>query len=124
MAKTGLPTYNTYSYNSFAGETVPLSVTQTSTSVAFFYPASKINNDVIIQNLGPSTAFFAFGLASAGAVTAQLPGTNGTLNATPILAGAIFTMQKQSDNQLADTCAAICASGQTATLYFTSIQGS
>jgi len=123
MAKTGLPTFNTYIYNSYAGETCPLSVTSTSSSVTFSLTASAKNTDVIITNAGSYIAFVAFGLASKG-VTATVPGTNGTINAFPVLPGAIYTMQKQSDNQQADTCASIYNSRQTTTLYFTSVQGS
>lgn len=122
--KQGLNTINTYVIASFFGETVPLSVTSSSTSVAFALPASAKNYEVVVQNAGSKTAFIAFGLASTGALIATLPGTSGTTKAFPILAGAIYTLQKQSDNQLADTCAAICGGSDTTTLYFTSIQGS
>lgn len=122
--KTGLQTYNVYTIANFNGETVPLSVTSVSSSVAFYLPASAKNNEVLVTNSGTVTAFINFGLASAGSVTAQLPGTNGTTGATPILGGAIYTFQKQSDNQQADTCAAICSGSGTTVLYFTSCQGS
>jgi NAD/NADP transhydrogenase alpha subunit len=124
MSKQGLPQSNVFVINSMAGETVPLSVTSTSSTVAFALPASINNYDVIVTNAGTKTAFVNFGLASAGTVTAQVPGTSGTTGATPILAGAIVTLQKQSDYQKADTCAAICGGSDTTTLYFTSIQGS
>lgn len=119
--KQGLNQINTYMVNSQIGETVPLSVTTSSSSVAFALPSSKKNYDVIVQNAGSATAFVTFGDGSA---TATLPGTSGTLNAFPILAGAIYTLQKNSNAINTDTCAAICASGQSTTLYFTSVQGS
>ena len=119
--KQGLNTNNVYVINSQPGETVPLSVTSTSSSVAFALPASAKNYDVIVTNSGSKTAFIAFG---KGTATAQVPGTGGTNNATPVLAGAIYTFQKNSDAVFADTCAAICGGSDTTTLYFTSIQGS
>lgn len=121
--KQGLPQSNVFIINSQFGETVPLSVTATSSSVTFALPSSAKNYEVIIQNAGTKTAFCAFGLTANG-VTATVPGTSGTINAFPILAGAIYTMQKQSDNAMADTCAAICGGSDSTTLYFTSVQGS
>lgn len=120
--KPGLNSINTYICNSQGGETVPLSVTATSGNVKFALPASWKNTDCIITNSGTKTAFFAFGLGSS--TTAQVPGTSGTLNATPILAGAILTMQKNYGDVQNDTCAAICGGADSTTLYFTSIQGS
>ena len=119
--KQGLNQINVFTMNSQAGETVPLSATSTSSSVAFALPSSKKNYDVIVQNAGSSTAFITFGDGSA---TATVPGTTGTINAFPILAGAIYTLQKNTNAVQTDTCAAICASGQSTTLYFTSVQGS
>lgn len=105
-----------------AGETVPLSVTGTSSNVAFALPQSTANYDVVVQNVGSNTAFINFGVNSS--TIAQVPSTSGTTGATPILAGAIYTWQKNSDAIKANTCAAICTGSQTTTLYFTSIQGS
>lgn len=119
--KQGLSQSNVFVINSQFGETVPLTVTQTSTSVAFFLPASALNYDVIVTNAGSKTAFVAFGV---GATTATVPGTNGTKNAMPVLAGAIYTFQKNSDALKCDTCAGICSGTDSTTLYFTSIQGS
>lgn len=119
--KQGLNTINTYVINDQCGETVPLSVTATSSSVAFALKASALNYDVMITNAGTKTAFVAFGVGSA---TAQVPGTNGTTGATPILGGAIYTLQKNSDGVNVDTCAAICGGTDSTTLYFTSVQGS
>lgn len=121
--KQGLNTINTFIVNSQAGETVSLIATSVSTSVSFTLPQSAKNYDIIIQNLGTQVAFCAFGLASAGTVTAATPAA-GKTNTFPCAPGAIYTMQKQSDAQMADTCAAICNSGQSTTLYFTSVQGS
>lgn len=122
--KSGLNTSNVYVINSQAGETIPLSVTSTSASVAFALTASKKNYEVIVTNNGLKTCFCTFGDSTKGTVTATVPGTNGTINATPILAGAIYTFQKNTDALQADTCAAICDGSDTTTLYFTSVQGS
>jgi hypothetical protein len=124
--KQGLPQNNSFIINSQAGETVPLAVTATSSSVTFALNSSILNYDCIIQNAGSSAAFINFGYSGNGAVVATLPGTNGTTGAFPILAGAIYTMQKNTDaiKPGMDTCAAICSSGQTTTLYFTAVQGS
>lgn len=119
--KSGLNTINTYVLNAQPGETVPLSVTATSGSVAFALASSKLNADIVVYNAGTKTAFIAFG---DGATTAVVPGTSGTVNATPILAGAIMTFQKNTDALKCDTCAAICGGSDTTSLYFTSIQGS
>lgn len=119
--KQGLNTTNVYVINSLPGETVPLSVTATSSSVKFFNKASKLNYDVIVTNAGTKTAFIQFGDTTAVAV---VPSTTGTIGATPVLPGAIYTFQKNTDAVQCDTCAAICGGADTTTLYFTSIQGS
>lgn len=120
--KQGLPTYNVYVFNSQFGETIPLNVTATSGNVKFFLPASVANYDCIVTNAGSKTAFINFGIGTS--TTATVPATNGTSGATPVLAGAIYTFQKNSDALKADTCAAITAGSDTTTLYFTSVQGS
>lgn len=120
--KLGLPQTNVFVINSMAGETVPLSVSQATSNVKFALAPSALNYDVIVTNAGSSTAFVNFGVGSG--VVAVVPGTSGTTGATPILAGAIYTLQKNSDAIKSDTCAAICSSGQSTTLYFTSVQGS
>lgn len=122
--KTGLNQSNVFVINSMFGETVPLSVTSTSSSVAFALPASWKNYDTICTNAGLKTAFICFGDSTKGAVVATVPGTTGTTGAMPILAGAIYTFQKNSDALQADTCAAITSGSDTTTLYFTSVQGS
>lgn len=122
--KLGLNTSNVYVMNSQPGETVPLSVTATTGHVEFFLPASKLNYDVIVTNAGSKTAFINFGDSLVGTVTATVPGTNGTIKATPVLAGAIYTFQKNTDALKCDSCAAICGGSDTTTLYFTSVQGS
>ncbi len=125
--KQGLNTINTYVINSQPGETVPLTAGTSSTNVKFALPASRLNYDVIVQNLSTTiTAFVAFGDSTAVAqasIVATVPGTTGTINAFPVPPGAIITLQKGSDAQRCDTCAAITGSS-TAQLYFTSIQGS
>lgn len=125
--KQGLQQTNVFIINNQLGETVPLTVGTTSTSVSFVNLSSLKNYDVMVTNAGTKTAYINFGLASAGAVTAQLPasgGATGTTGATPVLGGAIYTFQKNSDAQFADTCAAITRGSDTTTLYFTSVQGS
>ncbi len=121
MAKQGLNSSNVYVYNSQPGETIPLSATATTGSVKFALIPSKLNSDVVVYNAGTKVAFLAFG---DGAATAVVPGTTGTTGATPILAGAIMTFQKNTDALKCDTCAAICGGSDTTTLYFTSVQGS
>ena len=126
--KQGLNTINVYMINSQFGETVPLSVTATSSNVAFKFPASVKNYDVIVTNAGTKTAFINFGIGSS--TSAAVPAASGSPNTgtgtigTPILAGAIYTFQKNSDAAQCDTCAAICGGSDTTTLYFTSVQGS
>lgn len=97
-------------------ETVSLDAGTTSASVAFVLPASRDNCvEVMVTNEGVSTAFIAFGKGSA---TATLPGSDGTTQATPVLAGETMVLRKDR----ADTCAAITRSGTT-TLYFTAGKG-
>lgn len=120
--KSGLGQSNVFVINSQPGETVPLSVTATSSNVAFALAASAKNYDVIVVNAGTKTAFLAFGNTST--TTAVVPGTTGTIGATPILAGAIYTLQKNTDAVQNNYCAAICGGTDTTTLYFTSVQGS
>lgn len=119
--KQGLSQSNVFVINSQFGETVPLAVVTASTSVTFALLPSARNYDVIVTNAGTKTAFINFGVTTA---TATVPATNGTIGAMPILAGAIYTFQKNSDSLNRDTCAAICSGTDTTTLYFTSIQGS
>lgn len=120
--KQGLPQSNVFVINSMAGETVPLSVTSTSSNVAFVLSASLANYDVLVTNAGSKTAFVNFGIGTT--TVAVVPSTTGTTGATPILAGAIYTLQKNSDSIKTDTCAAICGGTDATTLYFTSVQGS
>lgn len=128
--KTGLPQSNVFVINSQAGETVPLSVTATSSTVKFTNLPSARNYDVIVQNAGSKAAFISFGTGTG--VTATVPASsgsppvgNGSVNNFPILPGAIYTLQKNSDaNALNDTIAAICGGSDSTTLYITSIQGS
>lgn len=122
--KQGLNQTNVFVINAQAGETVPLSVTATTANVAFALPASGLNYDVVVTNVGTKTAFVGFAATSALAV-AVVPGTSGTKNATPIPAGAIITLQKNSDAEKNNLyCCAICGGSDTTTLYFTSVQGS
>jgi hypothetical protein len=122
--KQGLPLYNVLVLNDQLGETVPLTVNSVSSTVTFNNVSSARNYDVMVTSIsGNATCFIGFGLKANG-VTATLPGTTGTTVSTPVLAGAIYNFQKNTDSSMNDTCAAICAGTGTATLYFTSVQGS
>lgn len=126
--KQGLSTSNVYMINSQFGETIPLSVTSSSSNVKFGLNPSILNYDVIVTNAGTKTAFINFGVGSTTAAAVPAASGNpsigtGTIG-TPILPGAIYTFQKNSDAVKADTCAAICGGTDTTTLYFTSVQGS
>jgi hypothetical protein len=110
--------------NFSAYETVPLSVTNTSSSVSFALPASATDcRDCMVSNAGSTIAFVGFYLKNTPSTqanfgtTAQLPGITGTLQATPILAGETMVLTKDK----ADTCIAI--SSGTTTLYFTAGKG-
>jgi hypothetical protein len=105
-------------------ETVPLSASTTSSQVVFYLPQSAINDSVMIANSGTVTAFYVCGYTNSGAntITATVPGTNGTIKSTPILAGEISVFKKNTGANNSDTCAAITSSSTT-TLYFTSGQG-
>lgn len=120
--KLGLPTFNVYVFNALPGETIPLFATSVSSSVTFNLAASAKNYDVMVTNAGSKTAYIAFGTTTA--VTATMPMTaTTTLYATPVLAGAIYTFQKNPGFDVS-TVAAITAAGEATTLYFTSVQGS
>jgi UDP-N-acetylglucosamine enolpyruvyl transferase len=124
--KPGINFINVYHVNSFPGETIQISATSVTSTVNFVMASSAKNYDVIVTNAGPSIAYIAFGNQTPG-TTAQVPGFgtgNGTANATPILSGAIYTFQKQTDNLVCNQVAAICPGSGTATVYFTAIQGS
>lgn len=87
------------------GSTASISVTSTSASTTLD-PCNALTNQVIrIYNVGPNTAFLRWGNGSQTAVTTD----------TPIPMGAIENFFKGSS----DTIAAVCASGQTATVYVT-----
>lgn len=120
--KQGLNQSNVFVINSMFGETVPLSVTSTSSNVTFALPQSVKNYDCIVTNGGASVAFINFGIGSS--TVATVPGTTGTTGAFPVLPGEVVTLQKNSDAVKNDTCAAICNTGGSTTLYFTSVQGS
>lgn len=88
------------------GLTKSLSATSTSGSITFPTGVSESSGDVCVYNAGPSDAFVAFGSGSATAVATT---------STPVPAGSVLNFYKGKF----DTCAAICASGLTATVYFT-----
>jgi outer membrane protein assembly factor BamB len=103
-------------------ETVPLTlVASTAATVAFALPASWGSPDVMVTNSGTTVAFVNF-CNSSKIVNAQVPGTNGTLGATPVLGGETMILSKNKGATYNDTCCAI--STGTPTLYFTSGVGS
>lgn len=87
------------------GSTVSISATQTTGSVSLTDPVAGNSPNVRIWNSGASTAFIRWGVGAQTAVTTDLPLGSGQVE-------NFFKGQ-------ADTFAAICASGQTATVYFT-----
>ena len=88
------------------GATASISATSTSGSAS----VTAANNSVRVVNLGPNKAFIRWGVGAQTAVAStDMPVHNG--------ATEIF------DKGRADTLAAICASGETATLYLTSGEG-
>ena len=93
------------------GETVSLSASAASASVAFTLAQSASYPDCLVTNAGSSPVFVGFGSP------ALLPGA-GALNATPVLPGESMVLRKGS----ASNCCAVTVSG-TALVYFTAGQG-
>lgn len=89
-------------------QTKSISVTSTTSSVSFTGDAINAPQ-VLVTNAGPNTAFFRCGIGAQTAVTTD----------TPLLSGTVQTFTKNN----ADTCAAIAASTQTATVYLTAGAG-
>ena len=81
--------------------TQTLSATQSSGSKSI----DRDDPQIRICNAGGSTAFIRWGVGAQTAVTTDMPMLSGTVE--------VF------NKGIADTIAAICASGQTATLYLT-----
>lgn len=104
------------------GETIPLLASTTSSSVSFKISGSWSARDVMIYNAGPNLAFIAFHTRSAASPTAQIPGTNGTQNATPIPVGGPYLLCKNKHQADTTVIAAITSAG-TAQLYFTAGEG-
>jgi hypothetical protein len=100
------------SINVFApkrGETVNIAATATSASVTLSDSATNSSN-MRVYNAGPSTVFLRVGVAAQTAsATADMP----------IPAGGVENFYKGK----ADTVAAVCASGGTATVYLTPGEG-
>lgn len=71
----------------------------------------------LISNLGSKTVFLASGAASTLVAVAPVAGT--PANGTPIAAGAIMVFSFPPNAYFA----AICASGETSTLYITPGEG-
>lgn len=85
-------------------QTKSVSATSTSSSSAFTGDAISAPQ-MLITNAGPNTAFFRCGVGAQTAVTTD----------TPLLSGTVQIFTKNG----ADTCAAITAGANTATIYFT-----
>lgn len=92
-----------------SGETFNISATSTSASVTMTAIAAGADN-LRIYNAGSGTVFVRMG---RGAQTADAS------NSVPIPAGSVECFFKGG----ADTVAAVCASGNTATVYFTPGEG-
>lgn len=92
-----------------AQETISISATATSGSANFTNTTSELGSQVRVYNAGPNVAFVRFGPASPTAVTTDIP----------IAPGSIELFHKGG----AVGTAAICATGQTATVYFTAGEG-
>jgi hypothetical protein len=98
------------------GATVSLSATSTSGNVALpKMPTGRVQ--IRVHNKGPNTAFIAKGTDST--IAATLP--NGAApGAMPIPSGAVEVLTlNNTDKSPITHIAAICASTETATLYFT-----
>jgi hypothetical protein len=124
--KQGLTQINSYTIAAQPFETALLATTATSAAVTFTTPASIKDYEIVVQNSGTNIAFMAFSSSTStvGVKAAVVPTSTPAQYCTPILPGAIYTWQKNSDAIQVDTVAAICASGNTTTLYVTTIQGS
>lgn len=86
-------------------DTVQLSASAASASV----PVDPFSNVVRVLNTGPNLAYIRFGAAGVASTTARLP--------LPVGAAELFTKGN------AAYVAAICDSGNTATLFFTAGEG-
>lgn len=123
--KSGLNTINTYILNANFGETIYVTASAISANATFVTLPALNNVDVVVSNAGTNIAFINFGTSSS--TTASLPGTGApttaaTTTSYPVLAGSIQTLQKNTDAQKNNVCAAISPAGTI--IYFTSIQGS
>lgn len=101
--------------NFIPGETIPITVTTTSTSAAFTIPQSASYPDVMVTNDSSGTIFY--GCSNQSNIIANSP-ASGVVNATPVKAGEIAVFSKGN----ATSCAAIAPSG-SGTVYFTAGQG-
>lgn len=94
------------------------SISATSTTASATLDALDVNSSTNIGgfsvmrvvNVGPNTAFIRWGVGAQTALTTDMP----------VLAGTVETFTKGNST---DTVAAICASGQTATIYVTCGEG-
>lgn len=101
------------------GNTVCLAVTDTSHAATQILGSTTLGSyQVIVKNAGASNAFINFGQTSG--VAAAVAPTDGTpANGYPVLAGSIETLTIAPNSYVT----AICATGLTATLYFTPVSG-
>jgi hypothetical protein len=91
------------------GETVNIAATSSATSVTLS-DAGKSSSNIRIYNAGPNTAFIRMGI---GAQTADVT------SSMPIPPGVVEGFYKGQ----ADTISAVCASSETAKVYFTPGEG-
>lgn len=101
----------TDTFNPSGNNTVSISGTSTSGSATLTNPIAGNSPNVQIYNAGPNLAFARWGVGPQTAVAAT---------DVPIPAGAILNFYKG----YSDTFAVICASAQTAIVYFTPGAGS
>jgi hypothetical protein len=87
------------------GPTISVAATAASASASYTEVIAEGAANIRVYNAGPNTAFVRFGFGAQTAV----------LTDTPVPAGVIENFFVGA----ADTCAAICAATQTATVYFT-----
>lgn len=88
---------------------VAIAVTSTSGNTKIHQTNGLLNMSCLVYNAGPNDCFVETGVSG---VTAILPTTGGTLGSMPIPAGVAMTV-RLTDQYLG----AICAAGNTATLY-------
>lgn len=89
--------------------TAKIAATQTTSQATL----PTVGNNVIIYNAGPNTAYVSIGNTS---VTATVPTTAGTGSMPVPIGFYAFTISRSADIDV--TVAAICDTGNTASIYF------